>query len=684
MGKATWIWYPGDYEIWLGNKVNNRRTERGTFFPPFWKSDSHYVTVEFSTVVDLEQDEEVEICVEGLYNVKLDGAFLFGQPSRATIPAGTHSLNIKVHNQATPPAIFVDGPTIKTGPSWKVTPEDLEWIDASGKVSDKSATVYAVPGSWDFDKAEDRPSEYRLPVKPMQPVSCEAVQGGCLYDFGCETIGYAVLEGLRGTGEVDIYYGESREEALDREWCETLDKVTFREDPDGGSCTMESDKAFRYIFVETMGSITLSGVSSMYEYLPETLRGSFRCNDPLINKIWDVSGYTLQLTTREVFIDGIKRDRWAWSGDAYQSYLMNWYLFFDEACVRRTTWLLRGKDPVTSHINTIMDYSFYWFLGIYDYYMYTADKVFVSSVYPRMRTLMDWILGRTDGDGLVCGRPGDWVFIDWADGEMSKDGPLSFEQVLFAKSLETMALCAEIAGVPEDVDRFGRLASDVRGKLERFWDPDRKAFVHNIEDGRRSAQITRYANMFAIFYGYLSPERQKEVLDSVLLNDDIMGITTPYMRFYELEALCALGMQNTVLEEIKSYWGGMLKEGATSFWEKYNPAEKGREHLAMYAKPYRKSLCHAWGASPVYLLGKYFAGVRPTAPGYSEFEVKPVLGGLEWFDSTVPTPQGEIRVHMDGRSIRVEAPAGKGTLVYTDGGERREVEFTGNIKIEYS
>ena len=44
----TWIWYPGDYEIWLGNQMNNRRTERGAFFPPFWKTDSHYVVVEFS------------------------------------------------------------------------------------------------------------------------------------------------------------------------------------------------------------------------------------------------------------------------------------------------------------------------------------------------------------------------------------------------------------------------------------------------------------------------------------------------------------------------------------------------------------------------------------------------------------------------------------------------------------
>lgn len=37
---------------------------------------------------------------------------------------------------------------------------------------------------------------------------------------------------------------------------------------------------------------------------------------------------------------------------------MNYYLFFDSETVKRTIWQLRGKDPVTSHINTIMDYTF--------------------------------------------------------------------------------------------------------------------------------------------------------------------------------------------------------------------------------------------------------------------------------------------------------------------------------------
>ena len=132
------------------------------------------------------------------------------------------------------------------------------------------------------------------------------------------------------------------------------------------------------------------------------------------------------------------------------------------------------------------------------------------------------------------------------------------------------------------------------------------------------------------------------------------------MRFYELEALCEMGEQVQVMKEMKAYWGGMLREGATSFWEKYNPEEKGVEHLAMYGRPYGKSLCHAWGASPIYLLGKYYLGVRPVKPGYEEFSITPTLGGLEWMDGTVPAPQGDIRVYMDADRIKVTAGTGRG------------------------
>ena len=148
------------------------------------------------------------------------------------------------------------------------------------------------------------------------------------------------------------------------------------------------------------------------------------------------------------------------------------------------------------------------------------------------------------------------------------------------------------------------------------------------------------------------------------MNDSVMRISTPYMRFYELEALCAMGEQKAVMKEMKDYWGGMIREGATSFWEKYNPTDKGTQHLAMYGRPYGKSLCHAWGASPIYLLGKYYLGIQPVEAGYSEFAIAPNLGGMKWMEGTVPTPKGEIKLYMNEKTIKITATEGKGYLTF--------------------
>ncbi len=683
--KATWIWYPGDFEIWLGNKMNGRRTERGAFFPPFWKMDSHYVTVEFSKRLSLERDEEIEIYVEGTYNIKLDGKLRFGMPDTFILPAGEHNLNIKVWNQATPPAIYIKGETVVSDATWRVTYEDKEWIDESGKASDTSATEYMDAGCWNFDAPEQLPSLFELERELHEAVSVKNAGEGKLYDFGKETFGYLILSGLTGNGRVDVYYGESPEEAMDTEHCETLDKLQVEEgqvldlatgfgdvisdldDDLTDAYLFENSKAFRYVYVVTEGDIAIANVAMAYEYLPVDYRGSFKCNDDELNKIWQVGAYTMHLTTREFFIDGIKRDRWVWSGDAVQSYLMNYYLFFDSPCVRRTTWLLRGKDPVTAHTNTIMDYTFYWFIGIYDYYLYTGDRHFVEQIYPRMQTMMDYVLGRTNADGMVEGMTGDWVFVDWADFPMSKQGALAFEQILFCKSLETMQQCAALLGNADDETKYSRLAADLRSKLmPTFWDDERKGIIHNVENGRRSEQINKFPNMFALTLGYLDDERRRDVMEHVMLNPDVPAITTPYMRFYELEAMCLMGRQTQVLGEMKDYWGGMIREGATSFWEKYNPDDRGTQHLAMYGRPYGKSLCHAWGASPIYLLGKYYLGVRPVKPGYEEFEIRPTLGGLEWMEGDVPTPDGNIHIYMDAKTIRVRATEGRGYLCYGD------------------
>lgn len=693
---ATWIWYPGDYEIWLGNKMNNRRTDRGAYFPPFWKQDSHYVTVEFSTTVDLAEDEEITIITEGDYNVKIDGKMLFGMPYRTIIRKGLHKINIKVHNQITPPALFVEGKTINTGADWNVTYEDKEWIDESGKASDTSATIYQKAGYWNFNDQDSLPSEFMLEREEMPAVSSKPIvvqprsaelqsATGTLYDFGKETFGYPCIKALKGNGQVFLYYGESEEEALDHDHCETYDMLEVMEEGEGeysiirvidystnhlsemligDSYTLSNSKALRYVNIVCTGDTSAENLTLEYEYLPEKELGTFRCDNELLNKIWNIGVYTMQLTTREFFIDGIKRDRWVWSGDAAQSYLMNYYLFNDNETVKRTIWLLGGKAPITSHINTIMDYTFYWFNSIADYYLYSGDRDFLIQIYPNMKTMMNYVLGRTDEYGMVQGLTGDWVFIDWADKPMDKTGQLSFEQILFCRSLESIAQVAEVVGADtEEINTYKKLAADLRAKLlPFFWNEEKKAIVHK----RGAEDIFKFSSMFAVIYNYLDEQKRQNVADNVLFNDEILKITTPYMRFYELEAMCMLGKHEQVMSEMLDYWGGMIEEGATSFWEKYVPGEHGAEKYAMYGRPFGKSLCHAWGASPIYLLGKYYLGVQPTSPGYKTFEVRPNLGGLKEMEGTVPTPFGQVYIKMNTQQVTVKSDSGGGVLIVGD------------------
>ena len=125
-------------------------------------------------------------------------------------------------------------------------------------------------------------------------------------------------------------------------------------------------------------------IRDRYKYVDFPKRSSFSCSDGLINRIWEVADTTFRLASGIFFLDGVKRDRWIWSGDAYQSYFINQYLFFDKDICKRTILALRGNDPVTEHINTIVDYSMYWIISLENYYNMSGDLDFIRMVYPKM------------------------------------------------------------------------------------------------------------------------------------------------------------------------------------------------------------------------------------------------------------------------------------------------------------
>nr|WP_197071493.1 amylo-alpha-1,6-glucosidase [Massilia sp. JS1662] len=661
-GTATWIWSPGDFEIWLSNRMQVQRVERDVAWPPFWRLYHHQPQVNFIRQADLAAPEDIDVTVEGIYNIAIDGQFVHGDQHRVRIPAGKHTINLQVYNGASPPAILVQGRTIRSDASWSV--------------GARPGVPTAGAAHWNLTAPDNPPSRYRLPTREIPAAAVTRADGAVLVDFGQETTGFVKLKNLTGSGKVTLYYGESKEEALSEQGAETLDRFTLADHR--GDFIAATSRAMRYVNIRFDKGVHVDDVALLYEYLPVAHRGTFRSSDDELNRIWDVAQRTLELNTREFFIDGVKRDHWVWSGDAVQTYLMNYYTFFDSDTVKRTTWALRGADPVDMHINTILDYSLYWFIGIRDYYQYTGDADFVKSVYPRMTTLMDFVLARRNPNGMLEGLPGDWVFVDWAD--MPKDGELTVIQLLFARSLDAMADCAALAHDDTKAATYRRLAAELKTKImAAFWDRERQLFVHARKDGKIDPRVTRHPNMFALMFGYLDDAQAASVRRNVLTSDAVPKITTPYMRFYELAALAESGQQRYVTGQIKDYWGGMLRAGATCFWEQYDPKVEGAARYAMYGKPFGMSLCHAWGASPLYLLGKYYLGVKPTQPGYAAYVVEPDLGGLKWIEGKVPTPHGDIAVFADATTIRVTAVAGQGVLRFTsaatprsDGGKIRK------------
>ena len=65
---------------------------------------------------------------------------------------------------------------------------------------------------------------------------------------------------------------------------------------------------------------------------------------------------------------------------------------------------------------------------------------------------------------------------------------------------------------------------------------------------------------------------------------------------------------------------------------------------------------------PIYLLGKYFLGVKPTSPGYATYDIEPYLAGQDWMEGKIPTPKGEIDVYVSKNKIKVHSPIGEGIL----------------------
>ncbi|MCG6187664.1 alpha-L-rhamnosidase C-terminal domain-containing protein [Maribellus maritimus] len=130
------------------------------------------------------------------------------------------------------------------------------------------------------------------------------------------------------------------------------------------------------------------------------------------------------------------------------------------------------------------------------------------------------------------------------------------------------------------------------------------------------------------------------------------------MAGFEVMALAQLGNTGYMLDLVRNYWGAMLAEGATTFWEAYDTKESNEKQYAFYGRPYAKSLCHAWSSGPAAFLPSELFGLKPLEDGWKRFSLQPNLGNLKWASVCLPTKYGNIIVDVENDSIQISIPGG--------------------------
>lgn len=622
MRQGKWICYPGDYEIMLAEKVQARRFQRGVQIMPFWRVDSPWHNVQFILEFDAPEDTVIRIRHEGEVSLFMEGPNVYYENFTGTVSLkkGSHKIHCWVYHPDGLPCICVDG----------------EYFCSDANVLASYDQYHLLPAS-EIDCGEQTPNTWKLPKRPISAAvfPCE---GGKVYDYGKIFMGYIRLRGC-GRTPFRCYFGETLSEAMSDNDCEQITFFT----PDGGLYDDGKSRAFRYLRIVTDSPYELSAEE---EYNPKKVLFSFGTNDALLDKIVKTAAYTFSVCDREFYLDGAKRDRWLWEGDAYQAFRLDYYRSSDFAAIKRSIVALFGKPPVTAYINHIMDYTLYAILSVWEYYEHSGDLQFLRRIYPVYKEHMDYVCSRVNGDGFLYGLPGDWVFVDW-NSRLDTSGELSFEQILFYLALSAFAKVSEAIG--EESAEYRERAGKLKAKTDEvFWDDARGVYRHSRKEGTVGEEVSAYANMFAVLYGIVDAEKREKIKHALLFDKSIPPITTPYMQSYKLSCLFELGEYERAVKEIIEYWGGMVNAGAKTFWEYFETGDTDEPPRPMYNRPFGMSRCHIWGSSVLYRVPRYFYGIRTDIDFGESFEVRPVLSLIRDCSVTVALKRGYLSVQADG------------------------------------
>ena len=494
--------------------------------------------------------------------------------------------------------------------------------------------------------------------------------GGVLLDFGkqyhggiqmvCQHVGAGSSQ-----AKIRVRFGESAMEAMSNIGEKGATNDHSPRDIEVAVANLGSveigNTAFRFVRIDSLhdAQILLRYVRVVYLHRDLEIKGSFKSNDELLNKIWNVGAYTVYLNTQEFVWDGVKRDRLVWIGDMHPETSTIQAIFGYDKAVPRSLDLVRNDTAPTGWMNGIPSYSLWWIRIHHDWYMHNGDKKYLLEQVPYLKALIDNLISHINDDGTnVIGDKagGMGYFIDWPSST-NPEAQRGGVHALMVHAIRDAKEIFEVAAASDYVDKCAQAL--------------KKLSKHTPSNGGNKA-----AASLMVLAGVLDA---KEVNEKLLSVDPYADVST-FLGYYVLKARAEAGDVKGAIDLARVFWGEMIKLGATTFWEDFNMEwAKGAKPIdsilkegeydvhgdngAYCYKGFRHSLCHGWASGPTAFLSEYVLGIKVVEAGCKKVKVQPNLGDLKWVEGTYPTPYGIISVRHEAMSdgtvkSEIKAPEG--------------------------
>lgn len=225
------------------------------------------------------------------------------------------------------------------------------------------------------------------------------------------------------------------------------------------SANETNESGFRFICIELTdecASVSLKAVQAVFTYRDLSYRGSFECDDELVNEIWQTAAYTAHLNMQEYLWDGVKRDRLVWIGDMQTEVMTIASVFGHCDVVPKSMDIVRDETPIGTWMNGISSYSLWWVLLQHDWYMSFGDSGYLAQQREYLTALLELLCGLVGDDGSE--KLPESRFIDWpnSDNEEAKHAGL---QSMMLMAMERGALLCGVLG-ENDLAANCRLAAE--------------------------------------------------------------------------------------------------------------------------------------------------------------------------------------------------------------------------------